>query len=52
MSHNNEEVHTKFNGTAILSFAIVLVLFVLMSRCHGDYKINPEKAETEAPAGK
>ena len=47
MSHHKEEVQVNYLGTALLSFVLVLVLFLAAARIHGDYKTVAEKTATE-----
>jgi hypothetical protein len=47
MSKPTEEVTINFSGTAILSFVLVFAILLLMSTCHGPYKVGGEKAATE-----
>jgi hypothetical protein len=50
MSSHNNEVKVNFTGTAILSFAIIFSLILLMSTCHGPYKTGEEKTATARSA--
>ncbi len=51
--HHNEEgltgVVKNYTFTTLLSFTIMFCLFVLLSRCHGDYELHKDSphAKTE-----
>lgn len=52
MSHHNKEVKINFTSTAILSFVIVFAFLLLMSTCHGSFKVPGVKATAEQSSEK
>ncbi|MBN8836519.1 MAG: hypothetical protein J0I09_04635 [Sphingobacteriia bacterium] len=53
-AHQHEEggIVKNFTLTALLSFALIFCLFVLLAQCHGPYKVggHHEAAATEQKA--
>ena len=47
MAHHNEEVNVNYVGTVLLSFVVVLCLFLIMANVHGTYKVPGEQTSTE-----